>query len=348
MTFTLLTGLAGATLAAAAGLPAAALIGSSIAVAGLALARLTADVPPVLRQLAFLLIGCSMGSGVTPEMLNQAARWPLSLLILAATVVLIMLCCGWLLIRCFGQSLETAALSTSPGALAYALALAAGGIGDARTIVVIQSVRLLLITTLLPFILGFLGQPSGPSGATATAMSGLDLLLVLLPSLVLGLLLSRLRLPAASLLAGLLISSIAHYLGLVQGRPPASILFFGFAITGTVVGARFSTIPLADLRRLFGASLLVLLLSVAISAGCAMPVARLLDVPYGQVFVAFAPGGVESMAAMAIALHYDPSYVAVHHLFRIFLLMALLPLLFKANQLRRKQNTTRDDSGGAP
>jgi membrane AbrB-like protein len=347
VTFTLLIGLVGATLAAAAGLPAAALIGSSIAVAGLALARLTTDVPPALRQLAFLLIGCSMGSGVTPEMLDQAARWPLSLLILAVTVVLIMLCCGWLLIRCFDQSLETAALSTSPGALAYALALATGGIGDARTIVVIQSVRLLLITTLLPFILGFLGQPSGPSGAATTAMSGLDLLLVLLPSLVLGLLLTRLRLPAAYLLAGLLISSIAHYLGLVQGRPPASILFFGFAITGTVVGARFSTIPLADLRRLFGASLLVLLLSVAISAGCAVPVARLLDVPYGQVFVAFAPGGVESMAAMAIALHYDPSYVAVHHLFRIFLLMALLPLLFKANQLRHQQNTTRDGSGGA-
>ncbi len=58
----------------------------------------------------------------------------------------------------------------------------------------------------------------------------------------------------------------------------------------------------------------------------AIPVAQILGIPFGQVFVAFAPGGVEAMAAMALALGYDPAYVATHHLFRIILLFFLLPV----------------------
>jgi uncharacterized membrane protein AbrB (regulator of aidB expression) len=43
--------------------------------------------------------------------------------------------------------------------------------------------------------------------------------------------------------------------------------------------------------------------------------------------VAFAPGGVEAMAAMALSMDYDPAFVATHHVFRLLFLMALLPLL---------------------
>jgi uncharacterized membrane protein AbrB (regulator of aidB expression) len=35
------------------------------------------------------------------------------------------------------------------------------------------------------------------------------------------------------------------------------------------------------------------------------------------------------MAAMALALDYDPAFVAVHHLYRILLLISILPLFLK-------------------
>lgn len=60
-----------------------------------------------------------------------------------------------------------------------------------------------------------------------------------------------------------------------------------------------------------------------------MLVSSILSMSYGQVFVAFAPGGVEAMAAMALSLGYDPAFVAVHHLYRIILLIFLLPLILK-------------------
>ncbi|MDX1737159.1 MAG: AbrB family transcriptional regulator, partial [Alphaproteobacteria bacterium] len=51
--------------------------------------------------------------------------------------------------------------------------------------------------------------------------------------------------------------------------------------------------------------------------------------PFGQLWVAFAPGGVEAMAAMAISLDFDPAFVAVHHLFRIIFLILILPIAVK-------------------
>jgi membrane AbrB-like protein len=137
------------------------------------------------------------------------------------------------------------------------------------------------------------------------------------------------RVPAAYLLVGTVLSGAAHLLGLVEGRPASAILFVGFSITGTVIGARFSTISLVELKRLLKASLLVVCLATSIAALFALLVATLLSISYGQVFVAFAPGGVEAMAAMALALHYDPAFVAVHHIYRILLLLFVLPLFLK-------------------
>jgi uncharacterized membrane protein AbrB (regulator of aidB expression) len=51
--------------------------------------------------------------------------------------------------------------------------------------------------------------------------------------------------------------------------------------------------------------------------------------PFGQVWVAYAPGGIEAMAAMGLALGYDPAFVATHHLVRILLVIGLLPLLIR-------------------
>ena len=83
------------------------------------------------------------------------------------------------------------------------------------------------------------------------------------------------------------------------------------------------------MKRLLKASLLVVFLSTSIAAAYAMVVSSILSMSYGQVFVAFAPGGVEAMAAMALALDYDPAFVAVHHLYRIILLIFFLPLFLK-------------------
>lgn len=329
---TLVTGFTGAAIAFYAGLPAAALIGSAVAVTLASLGNLTRSLPGGFRAIAFSIIGSSLGSSLTRDFVSQAIHWPLSLLILTICVVTILFSCGFVLIRVFNQSAETAILASSPGALGYTIAIALEGVGDVRSIVVIQSVRLLLIITFLPVVIDYFSGLPGGANVGAPVMPSMpvfDFLIIFLITLVLGWLLEEKRVPAAYLLVGTLVSGVAHLLGLVEGRPSSMMLFIGFTITGTIIGARFSTISRGELKRLLKASLVVVCLATSIAAMFAFLVSSLLKMSYGQVFVAYAPGGVEAMAAMALALNYDPAFVAVHHIYRIILLLFTLPLFLK-------------------
>jgi uncharacterized protein len=339
---TLAIGAGGAMVAIAAGLPAAALIGSTLAVSAVSFCRLPTCVPPWLRNMAFAAIGCSLGSGVSTDFLEMAVKWPLSLSGLVLVMGCILFASSWILTTFFGQSKETAILAASPGALSYSLAIAATGVGDARAIIVIQSIRLLSITTGLPLVLDLLNlqQGSGGSGLhnsiPLVATAGLFLF-----TLLFGYILEGRRLPAAYLIAGVLVSGILHYLGFVSGRPQAGFLLTGFVITGAVIGARFTNIPLADIKRLVGGALAVVVVSSAIAALFAGLAANLLGLPFGQVWVSYAPGGVEAMAAMALSLGYDSAFVATHHLFRIILLLFILPVLLRFFRRAKTKASTK-------
>jgi membrane AbrB-like protein len=335
---TLAAGFTGAVVALYGGLPAPALIGSAVAVSISSLFKVTCTLPAGFRAVAFSIIGSSLGSSLTRDFISQAIHWPLSLFILTACVATILITCSLVLMKSFNHSADTALLASSPGALAYAISIASDGVGDVRSIVVIQSVRVLLIIAFLPFVLDYFSEGPGNSSGVPIAefMAGGEFLIIFMLTLILGRILEKVRVPASYLLVGTMVSGAAHLLGLVVGRPSNAILFIGFTITGTIIGARFSTISLLELKRLLKASLLVVFLSTFIAAVFAILVASLLSMSYGQVFVAFAPGGVEAMAAMALALHYDPAFVAVHHIYRILLLIFSLPLFLKIiNKLGR-------------
>ena len=327
---TLSIGSVGAAVAFWAGLPAAALIGATLSVSAVSFCQLPTYIPGWMRNIAFATIGCSLGSGVNSNLLELAIKWPLSLCGLVLVMGVILFSSSWVLTTFFGESKETSVLAASPGALTYSLAISATVFGDAGPIIVIQSIRLLCITTALPLVLDILNlqhdnsaaevQQSIPAGATT---------LLFLVTLALGYVMEKKRLPASYLIVGVLLSGVLHFLGIVSGRPQSEFLLIGFVITGSVIGARFTYIPISDIRRLITVSFAVVLVSSGVAAFFAAVAANLLGMPFGQVWVAYAPGGVEAMAAMALSLGYDSAFVATHHLFRIVLLIFILPVLLK-------------------
>jgi len=328
---TLAIGFTGAGLATAAGLPAGSLLGSALFVFIASCGNISGGVPTRFRTVGFAVIGCSLGSSLTKNFVDQALHWPLSLFVLSVSITLIMVFCSWILIRFFNQSAETAILSTSPGALSYTLSITAEGVGDARSIVIIQSIRILGLIIVLPLLLnqlpGSATQAAAGPGREVMGFGGF--VVIFLITLGAGRFLERFRVPSSYLLTGTVVSGITHVLDIVSGRPSPAILFFGFAITGTVVGSRFSRISMRDLRSLLKVSLIIFITSSLLSALFAALTATILSLSFSEVFVAYAPGGVEAMAAMALSLGYDPAFVAGHHLFRIALLFVLVPLFLK-------------------
>ncbi|HEX5080165.1 MAG TPA: AbrB family transcriptional regulator, partial [Geminicoccaceae bacterium] len=55
-------------------------------------------------------------------------------------------------------------------------------------------------------------------------------------------------------------------------------------------------------------------------------VAALADQPFSQLALAFAPGGIDVMTALAFSLHLDSVFVAAHQLVRFAMIVLLVPL----------------------
>ncbi|WP_020559376.1 AbrB family transcriptional regulator [Thiofilum flexile] len=323
---TLFFGLVGAGLGTWIGLPVAPLLGSAILVSILTLSGVRTASSAALRNVCFVILGCSLGAGITPENLALIGRWPLSLVALALTVVLMMYTNTWLLARFYGQSVETGLLASSPGALSSVLALANSGYGNERAVIVLQGLRLILVMSVLPIIIEGLDL----QGSNNMAYLQITMPYTLLPSLlgialILALILDKFHFPAAYVMAGLLISALGHGSELLTGRMPQPLVTIAFIVIGCSVGVRFNGIQRHELKIYAGAALASVMLSSVIAAGMAYLVAMVLHLPFGQVWIAYAPGGVEAMAALAMALHYDPAYIAVHHLSRIIGLAMLVP-----------------------
>jgi uncharacterized protein len=325
---TLLIGACGAGFAAVLGLPAPYLVGPALAVTVFGLFGLRLAVANPLRNAAFLAVGLSMGSGVTPEVLEAAKAWPASFVALAVASVLLLSSAYAVLRRVFRYDAVTASLAACPGHLSYVLSLAASTRSDLASISIIQSVRVLALTLLVPLMVEFGGAVGeGASYAAPAAVGLLALAGMALCALGLGLLLQKLKVPAALLVGGMLVSAGAHLTGVVTGVIPIWLQIPVYVVLGCLIGTRFSGVALADLRGAFVAGAVVTALVGALSAGMALAVSQLLDVPLGAALIAFAPGGLETMAAMAVILHADPAYVGTHHILRLIFLSVLMPFL---------------------
>lgn len=322
----LVIGILGAAAAWLAGFPAPALTGSAIAITITGLAGLKLDVIQPVRDTAFLIIGITMGAGVTPEVIETARQWPATFIGLAFSIAATFSLGAWALGRFWSYDRPTAILSSTPGHLSYILGLSSETKGDIATISVVQSIRVLALTLIVPFaIMGF-----GYGNADAImrpAMMILPLITTMVTAAVAGFILNRLHIPAALLLGGMLISTVSHLLGWVEGDVPVWLSLPAFAVMGTMIGTRFSGVSMRTVARNAGAGVAVTLIGFALCVATTLAVAALFSVPVPQLLIAFAPGGVEAMAAMAVMMNVDPTFVAAHHVWRLTILTFLAPIV---------------------
>lgn len=304
---------------ALAGMPAAWLMGSMTAVAGGALGGLTLRLPSPLGTAAFVLLGISMGAGVTPDTLHQMASWPLSMALLAGSVMACLYACSAWLERVHRWDPATARYAAVPGALGAVLVLAAESRADLPRVALAQSLRLFVLVAAMPWLLELVSSTPGlpPRPALSDPADALpELALLVGVSAVAGLLFQRLRVPGGVLLGAMLGSALLHGSGLVDHRLPNWLLNAGFVVTGAMIGSRFAGVTLASLRAALRPSLESVALALVLSSAFAWAGGWLLGLPFGQLWLAYAPGGVEAMTIVAFVLGLDTAFVGTHHVVR--------------------------------
>jgi len=310
------------------GMPLAFLTGAAAAVAAAALAGRTVGVHGGLRNVFILVLGLILGSTVTPETLALLPRWPVTLAGLAAAILSIMWSGAFYLEKVHGLDRATARLAAMPGALNFVMTLAMESTADSRRVAIIQIVRMTAILLLLPSVVGMISdQPMGgffqPAG---DVVKPFQLVVLLTAGFGGAWVMQRLGAPAPQLFGGMAVAALLYGPGLLTTAMPQPIVLATFVVLGAMIGSNFSG---ADLR-LFLVTALAGLGSLTVASFVALawaaPLAWLAGLPVLQVWLGYAPGGVETTALLAMALGLDAAFVSAHHIMRVVILNSLVPL----------------------
>lgn len=340
---TLLIAAMGGWLFVRLGLPAAWLMGAMMVTAVAAMAGVPVGLGPSLREVAFVLLGISIGSSVTPRIVQDILAWPASIALLLVSIAATMAVSSLYLERVHGWDRTTARFASMPGAFSTVAVIASSSRADLPRVILAQSLRVFTLVALMPPILSLFNRqlPSAHAGAATHATnSAPETAIVFLLSAAAAALLNRLRVPAGALLGAMIVSALLHGSALVEGRFPQPLIILGFVATGSVIGARFRGTTMAQVARTLPGAAVSILLALAASALFAALGAWLLGLPFGQLWLAYAPGGVEAMAAMALVLHLEPAFVGAHHIIRILSLNLSGPFWFRdeASRARRPRD----------
>jgi len=337
---TLTVGIVGGLIFFLLGLPAAWLSGPAVSVAGASIAGLQLSIPNPVRQAAFIFLGSTMGSAMTPETLALMARWPISIAGLAACVVGIMICCSAYLQYVHGYDRITARLASVPGALPYVLALAAESRGDQYRITIIQIFRLAALLIFLPSVLALFGYTaeSAPPEHHAAPVRLTEVVLMLLGGAAGAYVFTRIQAPAASLFGSMVGAGLLYATGTLSSPIPDWLLLPGFVVIGATVGTNFSGIDRYLIFDTLLASIGSLLVGAAVAFVFAVPIAWLLGLTVAQLWLAYSPGGVDVMTIMAMALGLDPAFVGGHHVARFIGLGFIVPIWLRIGMPRQERD----------
>jgi membrane AbrB-like protein len=323
---TLAIGTVGGTLFLWAHLPGGLISGAMIAVGIAAIAGRPLTMPPIMTQTVLVLLGISLGSLVSRQLLQHMGAYPLSIALLALATFCSTFGSSIYLQRVHGWDQTSAFLAGSPGALSQITMLALEKGADVSAIAVVQTMRVIILTAALPLLLALTGiaPPSPPTAAIAVA-SPLELAGLIAVAVAVALLLRLIKFPASWMFGAMIASSVLHGTGLIEGGLPPWVRGIALVGIGALIGSRFARMKPKVLLSHVNAALGSFAVAIIISAIFVAVIALTTPVRFGDIIVAFAPGAMDAMLALALTLHIDPIFVGAHHLSRFVFVTIATP-----------------------
>ena len=252
---TLVLGSVGAVLAWFLGIPAPFLLGPTIVVTLAGLAGLKLNIADPVRDLCFIIIGIAMGSSATPQAIAMAASWPISFVMMIVIVLIVFAAAYLLLFYLFGYDRNTAILAAAPGFMSFIVGLGSEIKSDLVAISIIQSIRVLALTLVVPLLVTVLHLQHPSNSVASPPMPWLAIIALVPLAFLAGLVFKKLHLPAAYLLGGAFISTIAHLNALAVGALPWELSTPAYMAMGCLIGSRFSGVTFTMLKSAFWAGL---------------------------------------------------------------------------------------------
>ena len=323
---TLAIGTAGGALFLWAHLPGGLISGAMIAVGVAAIAGRPLAVPPIMTQIVLVLLGISLGSLMSRQLLQHVSAYPVTIALLALATFCSTFGSSLYLQGFHGWDRTSAFLAGSPGALSQIILLALEKGANVPAIAVVQTMRVIILTAALPLLLALIGiAPASPLSLTTAIASPLELTELIAASVAVSLLLRLIKFPASWMFGAMIGSSLLHGIGLVEGGLPPWVRAVALVGIGALIGSRFARMKPKTLLSHVNAALGSFVIAILISGVFVVLIALTTSVRFGDVVVAFAPGAMDAMLALALTPHIDPIFVGAHHLSRFVFVTIATP-----------------------
>jgi len=308
------------------------MLGSMVFTTAAAMSGFGVAMPRPVRDSFLTILGVLLGAGFTPAILARMHEWIATMAALAVWAVVAGAVAYVYLRRAAGCDRATAYFAAMPGGLAEMTMVGAQMGGHLQTLALSHSIRVMLVVLVVPIwfrLEGMVGTLPAKALVGLFDVSARDYLVLAACAAGGAVVAKRVRLPAAPMLGPMICSIAVHLAGITDTQPPYVLTAAAQIVLGAAIGQRFAGMKL----RAIGVTVLhasaITLLMLGLAVAFAMALASALDQTLPGLVLSFAPGGFAEMSLVALALGIDPAIVSSHHLYRIVLVVALGPYIYR-------------------
>lgn len=289
---------------------------------------LTIHTPKWLLLFVQIVLGISVGATISLTELGTTLTVPVIVGLVCCLTLQIISSYLWLTKR-EGWTPFESLLGAVPGAMAAILVISESSQKPSTKVVYSHSVRLMILT-----LLALLISNSAPDAVSVegslTAYAWLIFFTLALVSLLLGKASTLLGIPAPYMLAALLVTaSFNSFSTGIEMQLPKWMVLFATALLGILIGSRIADTTLREAMAYSRAGFMVTMIGLLVAVGVSGVFSILLDQSWVVLLLAWVPGSVEAMSAVALLLGMEPAFVMINHALRLLLLYSLPAMLKK-------------------
>lgn len=326
---TIVVGLFGALLGSQLPIPLAELFAAALAVvAYLRLTKKNLSLPTAVLTTIQIILGVSIGITVQLSELIDSFSMPLFVGLILCMLSQTSVNFVWLYKKEKWTPFESL-LGAIPGAMAAILMISEEQQKPSPKIIFSHSIRLLLLVVLAGFI-ATTGDGTSQLSQTLSPSQIPHLALLALASYLLGKAVGKIGVPAPFLLTSLMVAALYNaQFPTLQLVIPESLIMVATAILGVLIGARLAPTTLKQALEYSKAGFIVTLLGVSVTVFYAWLFSSLTGTDWEVLLLAWVPGSVEAMTAVALLLGLEPAFVAINHVMRLMMLY-MMPVVLKS------------------
>ena len=315
-------------------IPLPILLGPMFACMLAALAGMPMKEIKIIGTLSRTVIGVAAGASVTVGMVQAVPGIALSALFIPLLVVLIGLCAYPVLRYGFGFDSATAYFGVMPGGLQDMLVFGEQAGGNVRIMSLLHAIRVLCLVSFVTFGIEHLAgiDLTAPPGQSSNQIPPHEIMLMLVAGLVGWQIAYRIGMFGSAILGPLILAAVFSLTGLIHHRPSAEMIWFAQFFIGLSVGVKYTGIRGSEIRIYALAGLVNSAITLLLGVLVAGMVAWVFSFSPLDVLLAFVPGGQGEMLIIAIIAGADLTYVTIHHVVRLLIVMVCAPLFIRLFQ----------------